>query len=114
MVSLAIVPCFQSEVVRPTCRRRESASSPLAVRFEPATSARESNRGHLRFARARPYIPGMDDIQYWTKVLKDAERALDAATTRSALNAAAKRLMLAQAARSRRPGSPVALTGADG
>jgi hypothetical protein len=56
----------------------------------------------------------MDDIQYWTKVLKDAERALDAATTRSALNAAAKRLMLAQAARSRRPGSPVALTGADG
>jgi hypothetical protein len=38
----------------------------------------------------------MDDIQYWTEKLKDAERELDAATRLSDLNAAARRYMLAK------------------
>jgi hypothetical protein len=36
------------------------------------------------------------DRDYWTKQLREAERELDAATTRTALNAAAKRFMLAK------------------
>jgi hypothetical protein len=38
----------------------------------------------------------MDDVQYWTKVFKKAEREFEAATTCTALSAAAKRLMLAK------------------
>jgi hypothetical protein len=33
----------------------------------------------------------MSDREYWTKKLREAERDLDAATTRTALDAAAKR-----------------------
>jgi hypothetical protein len=35
--------------------------------------------------------------KFWQKALKEAERELDATTTRSALSAAAKRLMRAKA-----------------
>jgi hypothetical protein len=35
----------------------------------------------------------MTDREFWTKKLKNAEQELDGATTRSALHAAAKRLM---------------------
>jgi hypothetical protein len=59
--------------------------------------ARQLNRQHLRFARARAYIPGMSDLDYWTAALKKAEQELDAATTRSAVNAAAQRLMRVKA-----------------
>jgi hypothetical protein len=40
------------------------------------------------------YIPGMDR-EYWTKALREAERELEAATTRTAVNAAAKKLQRA-------------------
>jgi hypothetical protein len=36
-------------------------------------------------------------LKYWQKALREAERELDAATTRSALDAAAKKLMRAKA-----------------
>jgi hypothetical protein len=36
------------------------------------------------------------DLKFWQKVLREAERELDAATTRTALDAAAKRFMRAQ------------------
>jgi hypothetical protein len=39
----------------------------------------------------------MDDREYWTKQLREAERELDAATRRSDVNAAAKRLQLVKA-----------------
>jgi hypothetical protein len=39
----------------------------------------------------------MNDLAYWTKRLQEAERELDAATRRSDVNAAAKRVMLAKA-----------------
>jgi hypothetical protein len=39
----------------------------------------------------------MDDREYWTKQLREAERELDAATRRSDVNAAAKRLQRAKA-----------------
>jgi hypothetical protein len=62
----------------------------------PTVIKRELNRGRLRIARAHAYIGGMNDVQYLTKKLKAAERELDAATARMALNAAAKRLMRAK------------------
>jgi hypothetical protein len=37
------------------------------------------------------------NLKYWQKVLYEAERELDAATTRTALNAASKKLMRAKA-----------------
>jgi hypothetical protein len=37
------------------------------------------------------------DVQYWTKALKDAEAELEAARTRTAVNAAAKKLQRAKA-----------------
>jgi hypothetical protein len=37
------------------------------------------------------------DLKFWKKALREAERELDAATTRTALDAAAKRLMRAKA-----------------
>ena len=37
------------------------------------------------------------DIKFWTRALREAEAELEAATTRTALNAAAKRLMRARA-----------------
>jgi hypothetical protein len=39
----------------------------------------------------------MDDRQYWTKKLREAERELNAARTRTAVSAAAKKLMRAKA-----------------
>jgi hypothetical protein len=39
----------------------------------------------------------MDDLTYWTRALRQAEAELEAATTRAAINAAAKRVMLAKA-----------------
>jgi hypothetical protein len=37
------------------------------------------------------------EIKFWKKALREAERELDAATTRTALDAAAKKLMRAKA-----------------
>jgi hypothetical protein len=37
------------------------------------------------------------DLNLWKKALREAERELDAATTRTALDAAAKKLMRAKA-----------------
>jgi hypothetical protein len=39
----------------------------------------------------------MSDREYWTKRLKEAEAELEAATRRSDVNAAAKKLQLAKA-----------------
>jgi hypothetical protein len=39
----------------------------------------------------------MNDLVYWTRKLQEAESDLDAATTCTAVNTAAKRLMLAKA-----------------
>jgi hypothetical protein len=39
----------------------------------------------------------MNDRAYWTRKLQEAEQELDAATRRSDVNAATKRLMLAKA-----------------
>jgi hypothetical protein len=39
----------------------------------------------------------MNDLAYWTQKLQEAERELEAATRRSDVNAAAKRVMLAKA-----------------
>jgi hypothetical protein len=41
-------------------------------------------------------MAGMD-LKFWQKALREAERELDAAITRTALNAAAKKLMRAKA-----------------
>ena len=54
------------------------------------------SRRHLRFASARTYIAATD-LKFWQKALREAERELDAATTRTALDAAAKKLMRAKA-----------------
>jgi hypothetical protein len=40
------------------------------------------NHGYLRFARARVYIPAMNELAYWTTKLQEAERELEAAATR--------------------------------
>jgi hypothetical protein len=55
------------------------------------------NRGRLRFARARAYIGGMDDLTYWTNKLREAEAELDAAKTRSQVDEAASRYQRAKA-----------------
>jgi hypothetical protein len=46
-----------------------------------------------RISTSRPW----NDRDYWQKQLREAEAELDAAKTRTALNAAAKRLQLARA-----------------
>ena len=56
---------------------------------------------HLRFASAHAYIAAMD-LKFWQKALREAERELDAATTRTALDAAAKKFMRAKAELKRR------------
>ena len=38
-----------------------------------------------------------DHERYWTSILREAERELEAATTRTAMNAAGKKLMEAKA-----------------
>jgi hypothetical protein len=40
----------------------------------------------------------MDEVQFWTRKLREAEAELDAAKTRTALDAAAKKLQRARAA----------------
>jgi hypothetical protein len=55
------------------------------------------NRAGIRFARACPYIGGMDDLAYWTEKLREAEQELDAARTRTALDEAARRFQRAEA-----------------
>ena len=47
-------------------------------------------------ASVRAYIAAMD-LKFWKKALREAERELDAATMRTALDAAAKKLMRAKA-----------------
>jgi hypothetical protein len=45
---------------------------------------------------AAPYLPitaMKANLRYWTSVLREAERELQAATTRAAMNAAGKKLM---------------------
>jgi hypothetical protein len=42
------------------------------------------------------YMAAMD-LKFWQEALRQAERELDAATTRTALDAATKKLMLAKA-----------------
>jgi hypothetical protein len=66
------------------------------VRFAERHSKEPLYRGPIRFARASAYIPAMDDLAYWTKKLQAAEQELDAATTRTAINGAAKRVLLAK------------------
>ena len=39
----------------------------------------------------------MNDREYWTQALRKAEQELEVATTRTAVNAAVKRVMLAKA-----------------
>jgi hypothetical protein len=41
--------------------------------------------------------PMKPNIAYWTSILREAERELEAATTRAAMNAAGKKLMEAKA-----------------
>jgi hypothetical protein len=55
------------------------------------------NRDRLRFARAHAYIGGMD-LTYWQTALREAEAELEAARTRTELNAAAKKFQRAKAA----------------
>jgi hypothetical protein len=40
--------------------------------------------------------PMTDNVKYWTSVLHEAERELEAATTRAAMNVAASKLMTAK------------------
>jgi hypothetical protein len=49
-------------------------------------------------ARGRTYIRDMDDLNYWTDKLREAEQELDAARTRTEVNAAAKKFQQAKAA----------------
>jgi hypothetical protein len=60
-------------------------------------ASRRLNPGRLRFARARAYIAGMD-LKYWQAALREAEAELDAARTRTELDAAAKKFQRARAA----------------
>jgi hypothetical protein len=53
--------------------------------------------GRLRFARARAYVPGMDDLTYWTESLRQAEQELDAAKTGNEVNQVAKKFQRAKA-----------------
>jgi hypothetical protein len=54
------------------------------------------NRDGLRFAPTRAYMLGMDRI-YWQRKLQEAEAELDAATRRSDVDAAARKLQYAKA-----------------
>jgi hypothetical protein len=89
----------------------------------PRKAARHTGRvasaAPVSFPAPRSYIPAMNDLAYWTKRLQEAERELDAATRRSDVNAAAKKLQMAKAELKRlerkaptRPGSGVAVPAA--
>jgi len=68
-------------------RQRRELDHQLPVVEPAASSVRVSPRPTLR-----PWIS-----RFWQKPLREAERELDAATTRTALDAAAKKLMRAKA-----------------
>jgi hypothetical protein len=51
---------------------------------------------HLRFASVHAYIAAIY-LKLWKKALREAERELDAATTRTALDAAAEKFMRVKA-----------------
>jgi hypothetical protein len=75
-----------SSLITPTKRRR-GCRLPMV---EPLASS----------VRPGPLLhsPVMNNLAYWTKRLKEAERELDAATRLADLNAAAKKLMRAKEA----------------
>jgi hypothetical protein len=66
----------------------------------PASRRDQPHRSRIACCRPaggrRGTFPSMDR-DYWTKALREAERELEDATTRSAVNAAAKKLMQAKA-----------------
>jgi hypothetical protein len=62
-----------------------------------AAGARLGARWSDRVRDRRWPVRPMDDLTYWTRALRQAEAELEAATTRAAINAAAKRVMLAKA-----------------
>src|SRR5688572_18625596 len=59
------------------------------------TSRRPAVERRASSLRPRPLLhsPTMNDLVYWKRKLQEAERELEAATRRSDVNAAAKRLM---------------------
>jgi hypothetical protein len=75
------------------CRRGPGGDTPAAPAIPMSYWL---SRRHLRFAPARAYIAAMDR-KFWKKALREAERELDAATSRTTLNVAAKKLMRAKA-----------------
>jgi len=66
----------------------------------PARSTTQMRRSTaLSVGGAPSYIPGamkFDDLAYWTEFARKAEAELKAATGRTALNAAAKKVMMAK------------------
>jgi hypothetical protein len=56
---------------------------------------RRLNAGHLRFARARAYMPSMNR-EYWKTALREALLELDSARGKAATDAAARRVMRAR------------------
>ena len=81
-------------------KRRGEARSAFSLpdaKQDSGLPSQRLNQGRLRFARARAYIAGMD-LRYWQTALREAEAELDAARTRSEINAAAKRFQRAKAA----------------
>jgi hypothetical protein len=61
----------------------------------PIPASQWLNWRHLRFASVRAYIAAMD-LKFWQNAFREAERELDAAIMRTALDAAAKKLMRAR------------------
>ena len=73
------------------------SGSRQGVRAPPAIPpSQRLNQRHLRFASTHAYIAAMD-LKFWQKAIREAERELDAATRRTALDAAAKKFMRAKA-----------------
>ena len=74
--------------------------SPSQRSIAPSTPAIHTSywldRRHLQFASARAYIAAID-LKFWQKALREAEHELEPATTRTALDAAAKKLMRVKA-----------------
>ena len=66
-----------------------------ASRLFVSSPAPQLGSCHLRFACASAYIPAISDLENWTTALRKTEQELAAATTHTAINAAAKRVVLA-------------------
>jgi hypothetical protein len=77
--------------------RAQTRPSTTGIREMPVNRKGRLNPGCLRFASARAYIPGMFEIEHWRRRLRDAEAELEAARTRTQVNAAAKKLQRAKA-----------------